>query len=308
MALLITAEQICRHYGRYCAVNNVSFSLKKGQVLGFLGSNGAGKTTTMLMLTGNLAPSSGHIKINGFDIQKQHRQAKACIGYLPDTPPIYRESTVDEFLSYCALLHGLRRQGVANAVKLVKDRCGLGEVSKRLIGNLSKGYQQRVGIAQAIVHNPPVIILDEPTVGLDPLQSLGIRKLIGELGNDHGVVLSTHLLNEVQETCSHVQIIHHGQLVMSESIAGLNNRLATGCLLVSTQKPADVKGLLAVPGVLSIDCLDSLHLRVHYHVATSPGEALAQTIIAAGWGLQEITPVKQSIEDIFLVLTQENTV
>ncbi len=304
MGLLIAAEHLYRHYGRYCAVQDVSFTLEKGQVLGFLGANGAGKTSIMQMLSGNLAATSGQIRINGFDIQKQAKLAKACLGYLPDTPPLYRELTVDEFLAYCGRLHGLNQPALSKAVSLAKDRCGLTDVGKRLIANLSKGYQQRIGIAQAIVHNPAVIILDEPTVGLDPLQIRSIRALIRELGNDHGVILSTHILSEVQESCSHVQIIHQGQLVMSESIAGLNARMDTSVLLVSTQhKAEDLAPLAAIPGVVAIDRLDNHRLRIQHSLSANPGPAIAETIIAAGWGLQEITPIKQSIEDIFIRVT-----
>ncbi len=303
MGLLIAAEHLYQHYGRYCAVQDVSFTLEKGQVLGFLGANGAGKTSIMQMLSGNLAATSGQIRINGFDIQKQAKLAKACLGYLPDTPPLYRELTVDEFLAYCGRLHGLNQPALSKAVSLAKDRCGLTDVGKRLIANLSKGYQQRIGIAQAIVHNPAVIILDEPTVGLDPLQIRSIRALIRELGNDHGVILSTHILSEVQESCSHVQIIHQGQLVMSESIAGLNARMDTSVLLVTTQRQADVACLKAIPGVVDIDCLDAQRLRISHSLSANPGPAIAETIIAAGWGLQEITPIKQSIEDIFIRVT-----
>jgi len=303
MGLLIEAKHLFRHYGRYCAVQDVSFTLQKGQVLGFLGANGAGKTSIMQMLSGNLAATSGQIRINGYDIQKQAKLAKACLGYLPDTPPLYRELTVDEFLAYCARLHGVNQPALSNAVSLAKDRCGLTDVGKRLIANLSKGYQQRIGIAQAIVHNPAVIILDEPTVGLDPLQIRSIRALIRELGSAHGVILSTHILSEVQESCSHVQIIHQGQLVMNESIASLNARMDTSVLLVSTQHKVDLPRLAAIPGVVAIDCLDNHHLRIQHSLSANPGPAIAETIIAAGWGLQEITPIKQSIEDIFINAT-----
>ena len=222
MANLIAVEHLYRYYGKHCAVNDVSFTLAKGEVLGFLGPNGAGKTTTMQMLCGNLAPSSGQIKINGFDLLDQPNKAKRSLGYLPDTPPLYKDLSVQEFLHYCAQLHGMAKNSIAYAINKAKERCGLADVSHRLIANLSKGFQQRVGIAQAILHNPEVIILDEPTVGLDPIQIREIRTLIRELGQDHGVILSTHILSEVQESCSHVQIIHQGQLILSESIAGLN--------------------------------------------------------------------------------------
>jgi ABC-2 type transport system ATP-binding protein len=222
MSLLVEAKQLYRYYGKQCAVNNVSFQLKKGQVLGFLGANGAGKTTTMSMLCGNLAPSSGEIIINGVDLLDNPVAAKHSIGYLPDQPPLYKELTVTEFLRYCAELHRVPSAEMTAAVTIAQERCGLNEVAQRLIGHLSKGYQQRVGIAQAILHNPPVIVLDEPTVGLDPIQIKEIRSLIKELGVEHGVILSTHILSEVQETCTDVQIIHQGQLVLNSTMAELN--------------------------------------------------------------------------------------
>lgn len=222
MSILVEAKQLYRYYGEHCAVNNVSFSLKKGQVLGFLGANGAGKTTTMSMLCGNLAPSSGEIIINGMDLLDNPVAAKQNIGYLPEQPPIYKELTVSEFLRYAAQLHRVPDSKITAAVTVAQQRCGLNEVSQRLIGLLSKGFQQRVGIAQAIVHNPPLIVLDEPTVGLDPIQIKEIRSLIKELGAHHGVILSTHILSEVQETCSDVQIIHQGKLVLSQTMAELN--------------------------------------------------------------------------------------
>ena len=306
MAELITAEHLSRYYGKHCAVNNVSFTLAHGEVLGFLGPNGAGKTTTMQMLCGNLAPSSGQIQINGFDLQTQPKQAKRSLGYLPDTPPLYKDLSVQEFLHYCARLHGVAKQAAAAAVGNAQERCGLTEVSRRLIANLSKGYQQRVGIAQAILHNPDVIILDEPTVGLDPIQIREIRALIRELGRDHGVILSTHILSEVQESCSHVQIIHQGQLILKESIAGLNRRMNTGSLQITTRLKPDAGVLLAIPGVSSVETLAGHQLRIYHNVADDPAQRIAETIIAAGWKLLELTPVKKSMEDIFIALTRDS--
>lgn len=238
MSLLIEAKQLYRYYGDHCAVDNVSFSLRKGQVLGFLGTNGAGKTTTMSMLCGNLAPSSGEISINGIDLLDNPVAAKQFIGYLPDQPPLYKDLTVTEFLRYVAQLHRVPNAEISNAVTVAQQRCGLVEVADRLCGNLSKGYQQRVGIAQAILHNPPVIVLDEPTVGLDPIQIKEIRSLIKELGVNHGVILSTHILSEVQETCTDVQIIHQGKLVLSQSMAelDLDNRSLEDIFISLSQK------------------------------------------------------------------------
>ena len=221
MTTLIRAEQLTRYYGKQCAVNKVSFSLAKGQILGFLGPNGAGKTTTLQMLCGNLAPSSGQVHINGFDMLTQPKLAKRSLGYVPDTPPLYKELSVHEFLRYCAQLHDVPKADITAAVKLAESRCGLTEVTDRLIANLSKGYQQRIGIAQAIVHNPDVIILDEPTVGLDPLQIREIRSLIRELGQEHGVIFSTHILSEVQELCTDVLIIRQGVCVLNSRIEDL---------------------------------------------------------------------------------------
>lgn len=306
MTPLIEAEHLTRYYGTHCAVNDVSFTLAKGEVLGFLGANGAGKTTTMQMLCGNLAPSAGQIKINDFDLLDQPKAAKLNLGYLPDTPPLYKELTVQEFLFYCARLHGIDKNSVTHAIKRAKERCGLTDVADRLIANLSKGFQQRVGIAQAILHNPEVIVLDEPTVGLDPIQIREIRTLIRELGQDHGVILSTHILTEVQESCSHVQIIHQGQLILNETIAGLNRQMDTGTLQVTTRLVPDINSLLTIPGISSIEHMTENRIKIHHSVTANPAEQIADHILAAGWGLQELTPIKRSMEDIFISLTKEH--
>ena len=306
MANLIEAEHLTRYYGKQCAVNDVSFTLAKGEVLGFLGANGAGKTTTMQMLCGNLAPSAGQIRINGFDLLDQPKAAKLSLGYLPDTPPLYKELTVQEFLLYCAQLHGVAKNSIIDAINRAKDRCGLTDVADRLIANLSKGFQQRVGIAQAILHNPEVIVLDEPTVGLDPIQIREIRTLIRELGQDHGVILSTHILTEVQESCTHVQIIDQGQLILNETIAGLNRQMDTGTLHVTTRLTPDTNTLLSIPGISSIESITANRIKIHHSVTANPAEQIAERIIAAGWGLQELTPIKRSMEDIFISLTKEH--
>lgn len=306
MTTLIEADHLTRYYGTHCAVNDVSFTLAKGEVLGFLGSNGAGKTTTMQMLCGNLAPSAGQITINGYDLLDQPKAAKLSLGYLPDTPPLYKELTVQEFLLYCAGLHGIAKSSVTAAIKRAQERCGLTDVAERLIANLSKGFQQRVGIAQAILHNPEVIVLDEPTVGLDPIQIREIRDLIRELGQDHGVILSTHILTEVQESCTHVQIIDQGRLILNETIAGLNRQMDTGTLQVVTRLAPDIDGLLTIPGVSSIESITANRIIIHHSVTANPAEQIAAQIIAAGSGLQELTPVKRSMEDIFISLTKEH--
>lgn len=305
MTNLIEAEHLFRYYGKYCAVNNVGFSLAKGQVLGFLGPNGAGKTTTMQMLTGNLAPSSGQIKINGFDLQHQAKAAKRHLGYLPEVPPLYKDLTVQEFLNYCARLHGMNKNQIPSALTTTLDRCGLSTVSERLINNLSKGYQQRIGIAQAILHNPELIILDEPTVGLDPLQIREIRSLIRELGQDHGVILSTHILSEVQESCTHVLIINQGNKLLNESIADLEQQMNTDTIQVITRLKVDINLLSSIPGVSAIDVISEGQIQIHHNSNSNPLQQITETIIAAGWELQEISPIKKSLEDIFISLTQD---
>jgi ABC-2 type transport system ATP-binding protein len=214
----ISAHGLCRRFGTRIAVHDVSLELKHGEVLGFLGPNGAGKTTIMRLLTGNLAPSAGRIEICGINLLEKPREAKARIGYLPEIPPLYRELTVNEYLRFAARLHQVENGKIDSALNNVAQRCGLGNIGRRLIGSLSKGYQQRVGIAQAIIHDPEVIIFDEPTAGLDPNQMRDIRTLIRELGAERSVILSTHILPEVESLCDRVQIMNEGRLVFGGSM------------------------------------------------------------------------------------------
>jgi len=221
--LLVEAKHLHRYYGKHHAVNDVSINLFKGEVLGLLGPNGAGKSTTMKMLTGNIAPSSGTVNIANINLLENAVAAKRQLGYLPETPPLYSDMRVVEFLSYCARLHDIAKKDVKTALDNVLERCGLEKMQQRLIGNLSKGYQQRVGIAQAIIHEPAVIILDEPTVGLDPIQIQEIRNLISQLAKDHSVILSTHILQEVEAVCDRVHIISAGKTVFIDTLATLKN-------------------------------------------------------------------------------------
>lgn len=220
---LIAATGLSRYYSEHCAVDQLELHLNKGEVLGLLGPNGAGKSTTMQMLTGNLAPTSGEIYINGLDLLDEPTKAKQQIGYLPEQPPLYRDLTILEYLAYCAKLRHIPKTQQPAALERACQRCGLTSVAKRLIGNLSKGYRQRVGIAQAILHNPAVVILDEPTVGLDPIQIREIRHLIRELGQEHGIILSTHILPEVQAVCDRVQILNRGKTVFNNTLQGINS-------------------------------------------------------------------------------------
>jgi ABC-2 type transport system ATP-binding protein len=306
--ITVEATQLTRIYGGRQAVSNVSFTLSQGEVLGFLGPNGAGKSTTMKMLTGNLAPSFGSVKICGIDMIEKPKDAKALIGYLPEQPPLYRELTVDEFLAVAARLHRVNSRHIKKAVQTAKERCGLTEMGKRLIENLSKGYQQRVGIAQAIIHNPMVVILDEPTVGLDPIQIRDIRSLIKELGGEHSVILSTHILPEVEMVCDHVQIIHEGALVFNGSIDVLKQQRHGNKLLVGMSQPPANEELLKVPGIIGVDMLADGFLRVHYSEGQRPAEALVQAAVNNNWGLHQIGPDQTSLEEVFVHLTFQEPV
>lgn len=300
---LVQVEHISRYYGPNAAVSQVSFELQRGEVLGFLGPNGAGKSTSMQMITGNLAPSAGRIRICGLDLLDQPKAAKAEIGYLPEQPPLYRDFTVDEYLIFCARINGIRRDKIGTAVQKAKERCGLTEVSQRLINNLSKGYQQRVGIAQAIIHSPAVVVLDEPTVGLDPIQIREIRSLIRELGNDHGVILSTHILPEVQMTCDRVQIINKGQLVFSDQIDNLNQRMQTGSVLVGLHQPPELSMLAAIAGVTKVESLEDNQFRIFHDSENKTVEVLAEQAVKNGWGLFELSPEHKTLEQIFVDIT-----
>jgi ABC-2 type transport system ATP-binding protein len=303
-SLTVSAKGLFRSYGPRVAVRDVSFELRKGEVLGFLGPNGAGKSTTMQMLTGNLAPTAGSVEICGIDLMDKPKAAKAMIGYLPETPPLYRELSVDEYLRLAARLHQVKGSEIGAAVEQAKRRCGLSEVGKRLIGTLSKGFQQRVGIAQAIVHNPDVVILDEPTVGLDPIQIREIRGLIRELGGNHSVILSTHILPEVESVCDRVQIMHDGQLVYSDTIAGLQQFRQGHSLVIGLRAPPALPELSASSGVSGVEPISETQFRIHFDPENNPTDSLVRASVERGWNLYQLSPSQTSLEDVFVQLTQ----
>jgi ABC-2 type transport system ATP-binding protein len=302
--ILIRAEQLYRYYGHHCAVKGVSFDVRRGEVLGFLGPNGAGKSTTMRLLTGNLAPSSGQVWINGLDLLDKPKQAKQGLGYLPEDPPLYRELTVKEYLLFCARINRIPRNQQPSAIASAVERCGLKNVRGRLIGNLSRGYQQRVGIAQAIIHSPSVIILDEPTVGLDPIQIREIRDLIRELAQEHSVILSTHILPEVQAICNRVQIIHQGELVLTDTIAGLSQRMESSSVLIRLDNPPSNEALMALKGIDGVEAVGEGQIRLRYRPDLDPIDELVQQAVDKGWRLRELTPERRTLEEIFLATTQ----
>jgi gliding motility-associated transport system ATP-binding protein len=300
----IAARGLSRRFGSHIAVNNITLELKRGEVLGFLGPNGAGKTTTMQMLTGNLAPSSGAISICGIDLLEQPTAAKARIGYLPEVPPLYRELTVDEYLELAARLHRIPRAERARAISAAKQSCGLADAGRKLIGTLSKGYQQRVGIAQAIAHRPDVVILDEPTIGLDPNQIREIRGLIRELGGAHSVILSTHILPEVEAVCDRVQIMHHGNIVYNDTIGALKQFHSGSSVLVGLRRPPPLTELGAVRGVAAAESVEATLFRVRFVDEPDAADALIERAAAGRWGLYQLKPAQSGLEDVFVNLTR----
>jgi len=305
MTKTLKATQLTRRFGPNTAVNNVSFDLSKGEVLGFLGPNGAGKSTTMRMLTGNLAPTEGQVEICGINIIEDPKSAKAKIGYLPEMRPLYKEFKVNEFLKIAAKLHNVPNKKINESIDTVMEKCGLTHMRDRLIENLSNGYQQRVGIAQAIIHNPEIVILDEPTVGLDPIQIREIRKLIKDIGKEHSVILSTHILPEVEIVCDRVQIIDRGNLVFHGSIEDLKQQRRGNKLLVGMKKPPTLKKLQALFDVVKLEKQDDLLHIIQFKSNDIDVETFIKTSIKEKWGLFQISPHITSLEDTFVQLTNQ---
>jgi ABC-2 type transport system ATP-binding protein len=302
----LCALNLVRRYGQHQAVDDISIEVRRGEVLGLLGPNGAGKSTTMQMITGNLAPSAGSIRICGIDLLEEPVAAKARLGYLPETPPLYRELNVGEYLHYAARLRRVPRARCVAAVERALDRCGLGTVSRKLIGTLSKGYQQRLGIAQAIIHEPDLVILDEPTVGLDPNQILDIRALVRELGNSHSVMLSTHILSEVEAVCDRVQILHHGRAVFASSISGLREFQHGRTVMLSLQRPPAAQVLRAIPGVASAEDEGEGRFRLRLAGDADPTPEIVSRAGREDWGLRELAPAQTSLEEVFVQLTRSD--
>ncbi|MEN9207226.1 MAG: ABC transporter ATP-binding protein [Gloeomargarita sp. GMQP_bins_120] len=306
---MITVEHLTKRYGSTLAVQDLNFSVEKGEILGFLGPNGAGKTTTMRMLTGYMPPTSGTAKIAGYDVLEDSLEVRRRIGYLPETPPLYRDMTVEGFLHFVARIKGVSAGDRPKRVDWAIQRCGLSERRHQLIRKLSKGFRQRVGIAQAIVHDPPVIILDEPTVGLDPKQIIEVRHLIKSLAGDHTIVLSTHILPEVSMTCDRVVIIQKGQVVAVDTIDQLLNR-SDNRTQYELQVSGDVQPLLAslsqrpeITGVQTQSQGDNHVITVSTQGPTDIGPELTALVVQAGLRLYEMHRRRATLEDVFLQLT-----
>lgn len=301
--LLIEANGLCRDYAAVRAVDGVDLCLERGEVLGLLGQNGAGKSTTMDLLCGLLAPSAGRIAIDGVDLLESPRMAKRALGYLPEYPPLYGEMEVAAFLRFAAALRGLARPARRAAVDRVLGLCSLEAVARRPIANLSKGYRQRVGIAQAIVHDPPAVVLDEPTVGLDPVQIREIRALIAELGREHGVLLSTHILPEVQALCSRVAILHQGRIVHSAPVGEFATSAPAERVRLALEHPPGESRLAAIDGVTAVEAAGAATFWLRIDSTRTTPAAIAEQAVTAGWGLNALVPEQASLEQVFVECT-----
>ena len=309
---MIEVQHLTKRYGRVTAVDDVSFRVERGEILGFLGPNGAGKTTTMRILTGYIPATEGKAIVAGFDVFDQPIEAKRRTGYLPETPPLYPDMSVAEYLNFVASIKGVPANEKRQRIQQVMIKTRIDDMANRLCSKLSKGYRQRVGLAQSIIHNPDVLILDEPTAGLDPKQIIETRQLIKELAGDHTIILSTHILPEVSQTCQRVVIINKGRVVAVDTPDNLTARLR-GSETMYIQVDAnglDASGALRrVPGVSRVVESDRREPAVGYEVESERGHdvrrELARIVVSSGWGLLELRPMRISLEDIFLSLTTD---
>ena len=305
---MIEVKNLTRYYGTRRAINNISFQIEKGEVVGFLGPNGAGKSTTMNIISCILAASSGSAKINGFDTFEQSLEIRKIIGYLPETPPLYSDMIVSDYLNFVAGIRGVDTKRISSSVDRVIEKCSLKDVGHRIIGRLSKGYQQRVGLAQAMVHDPEILILDEPTIGLDPIQIIEIRKLIQELTTEHTIILSSHILPEINHICKRVIIINDGEIAAVDSLGGLAASLRKSDRLSLTVRNAEnnvVEKLNGLDQVISATNGGGNQYLIECALRSNLQDEIAKLALENNWGIVELKPVSMTLEDIFLKLTLE---
>lgn len=304
---MIKIEHLSHKYSNSWAIRDINMEVAQTGIVGLLGSNGAGKSTTMNILCGVLNQTEGNVYINGIDFRKEPELAKSQIGFLPQTAPLYLDLTVDEFLTYCAQLRRIQKNKIKSAVSEAKERCGLTHFSGRLIGNLSGGYRQRVGIAQAIIHHPKVVVLDEPTNGLDPNQITEVRSLIKEIAADRVVIFSSHILTEVQVLCKEIKMIEGGRIVFSDTMDAFNNYVEPHSLLLRMENPPVKEELLKIEGITNAEFLTERQVRLYF----SGDEVITESVIAAslrnGWKLREISLDKSALDEIFKQLSTKSS-
>ena len=303
---IVKVENLSHRYASQWAVRDINFEIHSQGVVGLLGSNGAGKSTTMNIICGVLKQSKGEVFIDGINLKENPVEAKRNIGFMPQKLPLYQDFTVEEYLTYCADLRMVEKTKVKKAVQEALERCGVAHFRERLLRNLSGGYQQRVGIAQAIVHNPRFVVLDEPTNGLDPNQIVEVRNLIKQIAQDRSVLLSTHILTEVQATCREIKMIEEGQMVFSGTLEMFDNYIEPDTLVVALDTPPANEALLKLDGIRSIEQLAPSRFRLGYDGEKKTAQRLAEVSVGNGWGLQELVIEKSSLDAVFARLSKKN--
>lgn len=301
---IVKIENLSHRYSNTWAIRDINIEINDFGIVGLLGSNGAGKSTTMNILCGSINQTEGNVFINGINFREDPKRAKMEIGFLPQNPPLYLDLTVDEYLHYCAALRNMYGQPGKDAVAEAKERCGISHFGGRLLKNLSGGYRQRVGIAQAIVHKPNVLVLDEPTNGLDPNQIIEVRSLIKDIAKDRVVIFSSHILSEVQLLCKDIKMIENGKIVFSDTMDAFNNYVEPHSMLVTFQNMPLVAELEAIPGILKADILNGKLVRLFFSGDAEITETIISESVQNGWRLQEISLEKNSVEEIFKQLSQ----
>ena len=302
---IVKVEHLSHRYSIQWAIRDINIEITRNGIYGLLGSNGAGKSTTMNIICGVLKQTEGEVYIKGINLRENPVEAKKHLGFLPQKPPLHMDLTVEEYLVHCANMRLIPAHEVQGAVKDVMGRCGISHFSRRLIRNLSGGYQQRLGIAQAIIHNPDFVVLDEPTNGLDPNQIVEIRELIREIAVDRTVILSTHILSEVQATCDYIRMIEEGQVVFSGTVDEFDNYIVPNTLFVSLIAAPPAEVIREIPGVVAVDELGGSKFRIQFSDALEATKRLVEASVTKGWRLVEIRQEKSSLDEIFAELSKK---
>jgi ABC-2 type transport system ATP-binding protein len=300
---IVKIEHLSHKYTSAWAIRDINLEIYQKGIVGLLGSNGAGKSTTMNILCGVLNQTEGNVYIDGIDIRQRPEEAKKLLGFLPQTAPLHLELTVEEYLTYCAFIRNVEKYKVKQAVKEVMEKCGVAHFSKRVLRNLSGGYKQRVGIAQAIIHQPKLVVLDEPTNGLDPNQVLEVRKLIKEIAEERAVIFSSHILSEVQAICKDIKMIESGHMVFSDTMNAFNNYIMPETILVSMDNPPPEEELASIPGITGVELLNDGSIRLRFKASAEISKQIVIMSVQRGWELKEITLEKSSLDEVFAQLS-----
>jgi ABC-2 type transport system ATP-binding protein len=300
---IVKIENLSHRYSRDWAIRDINFEIDKVGILGLLGSNGAGKSTTMNILCGVLNQTEGNVYIDGIDIRQQPEEAKKLLGFLPQNAPLHLELTVEEYLVYCAGIRNIPENKIKQAVAEVMEKCGVAHFAKRLLRNLSGGYRQRVGIAQAIIHKPKLVVLDEPTNGLDPNQILEVRKLIREIAEERAVIFSTHILSEVQAICKDIKMIESGRMVFADTMDAFNNYIMPDTMLLNMDNPPTAEELNNIPGITGVELLNDRSIRLRFKASADISKQIITMSVQRGWELKEIMLEKSSLDEVFAQLS-----